>query len=315
MKVVLLESLGVDAATLATLEAPFTEKGVVFSHCERTADIPTLKEELDVAEVAFLADMPLPAEAFENASRLQYINVAFTGVNHVAVSAAKERGIVVSNASGYATHAVSELTLGTVLSLYRELSTMEKDLRGGGARNGRVGLEVCGKTVGVIGCGKIGSQSAELFYHLGATILGFSHRENLMVPHYVEPVSLEDLLARSDIVLLHCPLNENTHHLIDEKALRMMKPNGILVNMARGPVVDNGALAVALKEGRIAGAALDVFDQEPPLNVEDPILSAPNTLLTPHIGFATKEAMERRAEIVFDNLAKWMEGTPQNLVY
>ena len=125
---------------------------------------------------------------------------------------------------------------------------------------------------------------------------------------------MDELLASSDIIVLHCPLTPETRGLIGEKELERMKSSAILVNVARGPVVDEKALALALEKGEIRGALVDVFDKEPPLSLDTPLLSAPNTLLTPHVAFATKESMSLRAEIVFENLRAWMEGQQINVI-
>ncbi len=127
-------------------------------------------------------------------------------------------------------------------------------------------------------------------------------------------MDLEDLLTQSDIVSLHTPLTEATRHMISRRELQMMKPDALLINTARGPVVDTEALVEALEQGTIAGAALDVFDTEPPLDPDMPLLSAPNLLVTPHIGYYTRESMDQRAQILFDNLDKWLSGTWQNQV-
>ena len=125
---------------------------------------------------------------------------------------------------------------------------------------------------------------------------------------------MDELLASSDIIVLHCPLTTETRGLIGEKELERMKSSAIIVNVARGPVVDEKALCEALEKGEIRGALVDVFDKEPPLSLDSPLLSAPNTLLTPHVAFATKESMSLRAEIVFENLRAWMEGQQINVI-
>ena len=130
----------------------------------------------------------------------------------------------------------------------------------------------------------------------------------------MEQVSQDELLRRSDVVVLHCPLNESTRGMINYEKLSLMKPTALLVNVARGPVTNEDDLARALKEGIIAGAAVDVFTKEPPLPADTQMLHAPNTLLTPHIAFATKESMTLRAEIVFDNLRAWLDGGQKNVI-
>ena len=153
-----------------------------------------------------------------------------------------------------------------------------------------------------------------MFNVLGANILASSRSRHMDAPSYVNEVELDELLESSDIVVLPCPLTPETRGLIGKRELKMMKKSAILVNVARGPVVDEKALVEALENGEIAGALVDVFDKEPPLALDTPLLSAPNTLLTPHVAFATKESMSLRAEIVFDNLRAWMEGRQVNTI-
>ena len=130
----------------------------------------------------------------------------------------------------------------------------------------------------------------------------------------VRYVDLETLLAESDVVSLHTPLTEETRGLMNEKRIGLMKKNAVLINTARGPVVDSDALAGALKEGRITGACIDVFENEPPVRKDHPLFSAPNTIVTPHVAFATKEALVKRAVIVFDNVVNYLDGTPRNVI-
>ena len=168
--------------------------------------------------------------------------------------------------------------------------------------------------VGIIGYGKIGKRSAELYHAFGCQVLAYSRSKHPDCPDYVEETDFDDLLRRSDVVVLHCPLTDATRGLIDAQALSKMKNSAILLNLARGPVVVENDLVRALEDGVIAGAGIDVFDVEPPLNVEQPILRAKNVIVTPHVAFATKESMLLRAEIVFNNLAAWLAGKPTNVV-
>ncbi|KSV58449.1 NAD(P)-dependent oxidoreductase [Acetivibrio ethanolgignens] len=313
MKVVIMESLGVSAEEMAARKKPFEEKGVVFEEYERTTDTEKLIDAAKDAEAMILANMPMPAEVLRACPKLKFIDIAFTGVDHVGLDAAKERNIAVSNASGYSNEAVSELVLGMTLSIMRNMRAVEDRCREGGTKDGLVGCEIKGKTVGIIGLGKIGTRTAELFHAFGADILANS-RTIKDVPSYIKQISKEELLKLSDIVVLHCPLNESTRGMINAEKLGMMKKSAILINAARGPVVCSADLAQALKDGTIAAAGIDVFDKEPPLAADEILLTAPNTLLTPHVAFATKESMSLRAEIVFDNLAAWMEGQQENVI-
>lgn len=313
-KIVIMESLGISAEELAARKAPFEAQGHVFVDYPKTTDPAKLIEEAKDADAMILANMPMPADVLRKCDKLKFIDVAFTGVDHVGLDAAKEKNIAVSNASGYSNEAVSELVIGTTLSLARNLRSVEDRCREGKDKTGLVGWEIKGKTVGIIGLGKIGTRTAELFHAFGANILAQSRTHHDGIAEYIEQVTQEELLRRSDIVVLHCPLNDSTRGMINAEKLAMMKPTALLVNVARGPVVVEKDLAAALENGVIAGAAIDVFDKEPPLDTASPILHAPNCLVTPHVAFATQQSMSLRAEIVFDNLAKWMEGHQINTI-
>lgn len=313
-KIVIMESLGISDEELAARKAPFEAKGHVFAVYPKTTDPQKLIEEAKDADAMILANMPMPADVLRKCNKLKFIDVAFTGVDHVGLDAAKEKNIAVSNASGYSNEAVSELVIGTTLSLARNLRSVEDRCREGKDKTGLVGWEIKGKTVGIIGLGKIGTRTAELFHAFGATVLAQSRTHHDGIAEYIEQVTQEELLRRSDIVVLHCPLNDSTRGMINAEKLAMMKPTALLVNVARGPVVVEKDLVAALENGVIAGAAIDVFDKEPPLDTASPILHAPNCLVTPHVAFATQQSMSLRAEIVFDNLAKWMEGHQINTI-
>lgn len=313
-KIVIMESLGISAEELAARKAPFEAQGHVFVDYPKTTVPAKLIEEAKDADAMILANMPMPADVLRKCDKLKFIDVAFTGVDHVGLDAAKEKNIAVSNASGYSNEAVSELVIGTTLSLARNLRSVEDRCREGKDKTGLVGWEIKGKTVGIIGLGKIGTRTAELFHAFGATVLAQSRTHHDGIAEYIEQVTQEELIRRSDIVVLHCPLNDSTRGMINAEKLAMMKPTALLVNVARGPVVVEKDLAAALENGVIAGAAIDVFDKEPPLDTASPILHAPNCLVTPHVAFATQQSMSLRAEIVFDNLAKWMEGHQINTI-
>ncbi len=175
--------------------------------------------------------------------------------------------------------------------------------------------DLFGKTLGVIGTGAIGKRVAEIGLAFGCKVIAYNRSENKdLVNQGVIYKPLEDILKESDIATIHLPLTKDTRGLINAEKLNLMKKNALLINTARGPIVDNEALSEALKSGQLGGAGIDVFDMEPPLPLEYPLLNSPNTVLTPHIGFATKEAMQRRAKITFENIIRWIEGNPQNRV-
>lgn len=313
-KIVIMESLGISAEELAARKAPFEAAGHTFTDYAKTTDVPTLIAEAKDADAMILANMPMPGEVLSACENLKFIDVAFTGVDHVGLDAAKAKGIKVSNASGYSNEAVAELVFGMALSLARNLSAVEARCRAGGTKDGLVGWELQGKTVGIVGLGKIGSRTAALAHAFGCPVLAHSRTRHADAPDYIEQVELDELLRRSDIVVLHCPLNDSTRGLINTEKLALMKPTALLINVARGPVVVAKDLTDALNNGVIAGAGIDVFDKEPPLDESEPLLHAKNCLLTPHVAFATKESMTLRAQIVFDNLQAWLDGGQKNAI-
>ena len=313
-KIVIMESLGISAEELALRKKPFEEQGHVFADFPRTTDVPTLIEQAKDADAMIIANMPMPGEVISSCDQLKFIDVAFTGVDHVGLAAAKERGVKVSNASGYSNESVAELVLGMALNILRNVGAVEARCREGLTKDGLVGWELKGKTVGIIGFGKIGHRSAELFHAFGCKVLAHSRTVKPDAPDYVEQIALDELLAQSDIVVLHCPLNDSTRGMINADKLAMMKRSAILINVARGPVVVAKDLADALNNGVIAAAGIDVFDKEPPLDLSEPLLNCKNCLVTPHVAFATKESMSLRAEIVFDNLAAFLAGEQKNVI-
>jgi len=313
-KIAIMETLGISPKELAAHKLPFEQAGHEFVEYLRSTDVPTLIKQAKDADAIIIANMPMPGDVISACHNLKYIDVAFTGVDHVDLAAAKEKGIAISNASGYSNEAVSELVLGMTLNLLRHVEAVQARCREGKTKDGLIGSELMGKTIGIIGYGRIGRRTGELFHAFGCNIFAQNHGMSSNDPAYVERISQEELLSRSDVVVLHCPLNGTTKGMIDAKKLAMMKPSAFLINVSRGPVVIAQDLANALNEGMIAGAGIDVFDKEPPLDLDDPLLHCKNCLVTPHIAFATKESMSLRAHIVFDNLRAWLEGKQKNSV-
>lgn len=313
-KIVIMESLGISKEELDAFKEPFEKEGHSFEVFEKSTDKDVLIKEAKDADVMIIANMPMPDEVIRECKSLKFIDVAFTGVDHVGLDAAKENDIKVSNASGYSNEAVSELVIGMAISIARNLRTVEDRCREGKGKDGLVGFELKGKTVGIVGLGKIGSRTAELFNAFGCRVLATSRTVHPNVPRYVAQVSLEELLKESDIVVLHCPANESTKGLINKDRLAVMKKSAVLINAARGTVVVTRDLADALNNGDIAAAGIDVFDKEPPLDLSEPLLNAKNCLVTPHVAFATKQSMTLRAEIVFDNLRAFFKGEQKNVI-
>ena len=314
MNIVLLESLSISDNVLQKYIKILEKNGHNFTYYERNDDVNLQKERVKNADVLMLANMPLKGEVIRACKNLKYINIAFTGVDHVDVKTAREMGIKLSNASGYSNDSVAELTICMMLSLLRNIPQVDARCRAGKTKDGLVGCELKGKTVGIVGTGAIGMTVAKLCHAFGCKIVaynGFSHKENSDLITYLP---LKEMLEVSDIVTLHCPLTEKSKKLINKETLSFMKKSAVLINAARGGVVDAEALADSLNNGKISGAGIDVFETEPPLDINHPLLKTPNTIVTPHIAFATKESMEKRAEIVFENLNQFLAGNHINKV-
>ena len=315
MKIVLLESLGISDELLATYAKKLEEKGHEFAAYPRDMDVNVQIERAKDADVLMIANMPLKGEVIRACKNLKFIDVAFTGVDHVDLEAAKEMGVKVSNASGYSTQAVAELALGMMLSLLRNVPQVDERCRAGKTKDGLVGSELKGKTVGIVGAGAIGQNTARLCKAFGCKVIAYNHRPKQAAEGTIDEfVDLDTLTRESDIISLNCPLNDSTRGMFDFGRIAMMKKTAILINVARGPVVDSRALADALNEGRIAGAGIDVFETEPPLDVNHPLLHTPNTIVTPHVAFASKESMALRAQIVFDSLDSFLAGKQVNVI-
>ena len=299
MHVAIIEPLGVPEHVVQDLMRQIDN--CTYSYAtERTTDEDELVRRAQDAEVVIVANAPLPASVLERCPNLRMISVAFTGLDHIDLEWCKANGVMVCNCAGYSTEAVAEEAFGLMLSLYRHLITCDALVRTGKTREGLVFSELRGKTLGVVGNGSIAQRVLELGKAFGMRLLCHARTERPLKD--VQYVSLEELCAQSDVVSLHVPAVPETYHMIGAAQLELMKPTAILINTARGTVVDNEALAVALERRTIAGAGLDVFDDQPPLARDLPILLAPHTVLAPHIGFATQEALDTRARMAIANV-------------
>ena len=308
MKIVLLESLGISREILTECAQPLLNLGHTFEAYPKDTDPKVQIERAKDADIIMIANMTLSGEVIRACKNLKLIDVAFTGVDHVDLTAAKEMGVKVSNAAGYSTQAVAEIALCLMLNLLRNIPQVEQRCRQGQTKEGLLGCELRGKTVGIVGAGAIGCRTAELCRAFGCKILGYKRHIKGNEPDFIEFTSLDELLHRSDIVSLHCPINEDSKHLINKDSIAKMKKGAYLINTARGPVVDSQALADALNNGYLAGAGIDVFETEPPLYVAHPLLHSKNTIVTPHVAFASEESMAARAQIVFDNILSFLNG-------
>lgn len=302
MKIVFLEPLGL------TVEAVERACETLKKQGHEVVVYPDRRPEMNIeraagADVIVESNMPLRKDFFDACPSLKMLSIAFTGLDHIDMEECRRRGIVVKNAAGYSTEAVAEETICMMIGLYRHVIENDKITRSCKGPSLAPGREIAGKTVGIIGMGAIGQRTAALAQAFGCRVITWNR-----TPRQVAGVTFVDkeiLLKESDIVALHIALNDETRNFLTAKDFAIMKPTAVVVNAARGPVVNTLDLAEALKKGVIAGAACDVYDGEPPLKEDNPILTAPNTLLLPHIGFSTVEAFEARLEIVVNNIFKF----------
>ena len=255
----------------------------------------------------------LPPDIFDHAPRLRGVVRQGVGLDMIPMAAARARGLPVANVPGSNQHAVAEHVFACVGALRRRVAQMDSRLRQQGWAASRAladgGRELHGQTLGIVGLGSVGTRVAQIAHHgYGMAVLGHQRRLHAL-PAFVAACALDDLLARSDIVVLCCPLTPETRHLIDSRRLALMKNDALLVNVARGAVVDDSALVQALHEQRIGGAALDVFDQQP-LAADHPLLQLPQVLLTPHAAGLTVESMRRMSDGAADEVLRLLRGEP-----
>jgi len=308
MNISVVEPLGISQSQFETLKAEFEAKGHTFSFfMDRNEDPDVLVQRMKDADVVVISNIKLSADVMQKCPNLKMLSVAFTGLDHIDLTYCDDKHIVVKNAAGYSTTAVSELAVGLMLDLMRKVTPLDAAIRRGEGRGNFLGRELRGKTVGVVGTGAIGTATIRLLLAFGCKVLAWSRSEREDVKAMgVRYVSLESLLQQSDIVTLHTPLNTETKHLIGSEQLKMMKPTALLINTARGNVCDIPAVAQALEKGVIAGAAFDVYETEPPLAQDHPLLHAPNAICVPHIAFASREAFDIRADIVMNNVRAFL---------
>ena len=313
MKIVVIEPLGIPMENLKpTAEKIIGEKAEIVYYDTKTTDTAELSERGKDADIIVVSNLPLKREVLENCKNLKMISVAFTGVDHIAMDYCREKGITVSNCAGYSTESVAELVFGMLISLYRNIIRCDEAVRNGGTKDGLVGFEIKGKKFGIVGTGAIGLKTAEIAKAFGCRVYAYSRTQKEI--EGITYLPLDELFSECDIISLHVPLTESTKGLINAEKLALMKKTAVLINTARGPVVDSSALAEALADGKIAGACIDVFENEPPVAKEHPLLNAPNVIATPHIAFATAEAMEIRAGMVFENVTAYLDGKPINVM-
>lgn len=285
----------------------------------RTApeDIVTRARE---ADVLLINKIQMTREVLEQLPHLKYIGELATGYNNIDLVAARERGIVVTNIPAYSTPSVAQHVFALLLAVANRVEHYAQETRDGQWSRcpdfcywDTPLMELSGKTLGIVGFGNIGQQVAAIAHAFGMQVSVVTSKAVGELPQHVQKMTFEGMLATSHIVSLHCPLTQDNHHLINNKTLEHMQPGAILVNTARGPLVDEEAVAKALHEGRLRAYCADVLDEEPPTN-GSPLLQAPNAYITPHLAWASLDARQRLLDIAIQNLKAFIDGKPQNQV-
>jgi D-3-phosphoglycerate dehydrogenase len=314
MKIVMLEPLGVKEEVVMAQAQKFVDAGHEFVFCGAKLTEEEKIERAKDADVFIIANSKLSADVINAAEHLKMISVGFTGIDHVDLDACKAKGVRVCNSQGYATDPTGELAVGLMLACLRNIVPYNQVVREGGTLAGYTHNTLRGKTVGIIGTGAIGNKVAELCKAFGCKLLGYSrteHEESKALG--VQYVDIDTLFRESDIVTLHAPMTEATKHIASRERIFSMKKTAILINCSRGGLVDSEALADALNQGVIAKAGVDVFEMEPPIPADHPLLHAKNCIVTPHVGFYSEESLAARVGIVCDNISAWLDGNPINV--
>lgn len=316
MKIVVLDGYAANPGDLSWEQLEALGECVVYP---RTG-ADELLERAAGAEILLTNKVIINKEAMEALPGLKYIGVLATGYNVVDVAAARERGIVVTNIPAYSTPSVAQMVFAHILNITQRVLHYTQEAREGlwtacpdFSYSNTPLMELQGKKIGIVGLGNTGFNTARIAIGFGMKVYAYTSKSRLQLPPEIRKVELDELFATCDVVSLHCPLTEDTKHLINERCLKLMKPTAILINTGRGPLVNEQDLADALNNGTIYAAGVDVLSTEPP-TADNPLLKAKNCFITPHIAWATKEARERLLEIACENVAQFIKGKPQNVV-
>lgn len=318
MRIVVLDGFTLNPGDLSWAAIEKLGETVVY---ERTRP-EEVADRLEGAEIALTNKVVLDAAMLRRLSpTLRYIGVLATGYNVVDVEAARELGICVTNIPAYSTASVAQMVFSHLLNLTNHVAyyTQQAVDEGKWAASqdfcfcDRPLTELAGRTMGLVGLGRIGSAVANIAQAFGMKVVAYTSKRQEELPGYIKKAGMDEIFMQSDVVSLHCPLTEDTRYLVDENRLRMMKKNAILINTGRGPLIDEAAVANALNQGKLGAYAADVLSVEP-AQADNPLLSAPRVQLTPHIAWATREARERLMQICALNIAHFIEGNPQNTV-
>jgi glycerate dehydrogenase len=319
MKIVVLDGYALNPGDLAWQGFEKLGEVTVYDRTSYT-DKQEIIERIGDAEAILTNKTPITADVLKACPQLTYIGVLATGYNVVDLAAAREQGITVTNIPSYSTNAVAQATFALLLEVTNQVGHHNRSVHQGDWQTSKDFsywqtplMELAGKTIGLIGYGAIAQAVATIAHAFQLKVIYFNHRPKPAQADWAKQVSLAELYQEADIISLHVPQFPETEKMIDRTALAQMKSSAILINTARGGLIDEAAVAEALKTGQIAALAADVVSKEP-IAADNPLLQTPNCYLTPHIAWAPVETRRRLMGIAVANLSGFKAGTPQNVV-
>ena len=314
MKIVILDGYTANPGDLSWKELETLGELVVY---DRTSADETVARAAD-AEVVLTNKVLITKDVMAQLPQLKYVGVLATGYNVVDIEAARQRGIIVTNVPAYSTESVAQMVFAHLLTVTNRVEHYTVQNRADRWTNSAdfsysdtLLTELAGKTLGIVGLGNIGKRVAQIAQAFGMNVIALTSKTTL--PEGIKKVELSELFAQSDVLSLHCPLTSDTHHMITADTLKLMKPTAILINTGRGPLIDDQAVADALKDKRLYAFCADVLTEEPP-KADNPLLGLPNAYTTPHIAWATVEARARLVKVAIDNVKAFANGKSQNVV-
>lgn len=286
---------------------------------ERTKPEETVARAAE-ADIVLTNKVIIGKAEIEQLPHLKYIGVLATGYNVVDIKAAHERGIIVTNVPAYSTESVAQMVFANLLTVTNRTEHYAIQNRAGRWTNNpdfsysdTLLTEIAGKTIGIVGLGNIGKRVAQIALAFGLKLKAFTSKAAETLPDGIQKADMQELFSTADVISLHCPLTDNTKHLINAETIGLMKKTAIVINTGRGPLVDDQAVADALEDKRIAAYCADVLTEEPP-RADNPLLKQQNAYITPHIAWATVEARVRLLQVAIENVRAFLSGTPQNVV-
>jgi glycerate dehydrogenase len=316
MNIVVLDGFTANPGDLTWKELESLGQVTVY---ERTCPSDTVFR-LQDADIVLTNKVRIGKEEMAQLPRLKYIGVLATGYNVVDIEEAHQRNISVTNVPAYSTDSVAQMVFAHLLTVSNRPEHYALQNRKGAWTASKDFcymdtplIELTGKRMGIVGLGNIGMRVANIAHAFGMHVSALTSKTASELPTYIAKENLNQLFKQSDVISLHCPLTPATHHLVNEELLALMKPSAILINTGRGPLIDELAVADALKNKRIAAYCADVLEQEPP-TTNNPLLNCPSAYITPHIAWATREARLRLIDIATDNIRAFMNGHPQNSI-